>query len=86
MFGEKEKRVRISKNAVLKIPDEKVCKTCTQFEPNHISYYEADVKVYEITCGFENICGYVYDEMVKELSKKVEEDINGKLKEEKEGQ
>ena len=86
MFGDAEKSIKISENAVLKIPDERTCGTCIQFEPNYTSHYEDNTMFYEITCGHRSTCKYIYDEAVVALDKKLEEAFNGELKEEKEGQ
>lgn len=94
MFGDREENIKISKNAVLKIPDRRTCSTCVQFDPEYTSHYEGNIKFYEITCGYRNTCEYIYDEIVTRLEKQLmygegeeeqlEEELNGEFEEEKE--
>lgn len=85
MFGDAEENIKISENAVLKIPDGRTCRKCIQFEPDYTSHYENNTKIYEITCGYRNTCKYIYDEAVIALDKKLDEVFHGEQQEEKEG-
>lgn len=94
MFGERSHVEAISKNAEFELPDIRICKTCDHYESQGITHYEDDIKYYRITCGNRAICRYIFDQlealldekMDKEFNKIFKEGLDGKLKEEKEGQ
>lgn len=94
MFGEESKSIKISENASVFIPDMRVCKTCEKYAPSDGLYYRDDRSVYEITCEHSAVCGYIFNQLEALLDEKMDEEfnkifkegLNGKLKEEKEGQ
>lgn len=94
MFGEESKSIKISKNASVFIPDMRVCKTCEKYVPTSGLYYRDNMSVYEITCEHSAVCGYMFNQLEALLDEHLDDEfhgifkegLNGKLKEEKEGQ